>query len=90
MPRLLIASALAALVAACTSVREVRDFSGDTALLIECGPAIERCEARASDACPRGYDLLQTGQNDSVVASGTPSDRRSMAGADNVIKVKCR
>jgi len=90
MPRLLIASALAALVAACTSVREVRDFSGDTALLIECGPAIERCEARASDACPRGYDLLQTGRNDSVVASGTPSDRRSMAGVDNVIKVKCR
>lgn len=90
MPRLHIDSTLATLVAACTSVREVRDFSGDTALLIECGPAIERCEARARDACPRGYDLLQTGQNDTVVASGTPSDRHSMAGVDNVIKVKCR
>ena len=90
MQRLLIGLTLAALAAACTSVKEVRDFSGDTALLIECGPAIERCEARARDACPRGYDLLQTGQNDTVVASGTPSDRRSMAGVDTVIKVKCR
>jgi hypothetical protein len=79
-----------ALLAACTSVKEVRDISGETALMIECGPRIERCEARAREACPRGYDLLQTGQNYTVIDSGTPGERRSMAGVDHAIKVRCR
>ena len=88
-PRILLA-ALLALPAACTSVREVRDFTGDTALLVECGPNIERCQARAAEACPRGYDVLATGENQTVIISGTPSDRRTMASADQVMKVKCR
>ena len=83
-------AALLALPAACTDVREVRDFTGDTALQIECGPNISRCEARAREACPRGYDVLATGENQTVVASGPLSDRRTMAGTDNVMKVKCR
>lgn len=87
--RLLLA-ALLALPAACTSVREVRDFAGDTALLIECGPDIRRCHARAAEACPRGYDVLATGENRTVVTSGTQGDRRTVASADQVMKVKCR
>ncbi len=85
-------AACAALLAlpACTDVREVRDFTGDTALQIECGPNIARCEARAREACPRGYDVLATGENTTIVASGTLSDRRTMAGTDKVMKVKCR
>ena len=90
MPFRFLLAALLALPAACTGVREVRDFTGDTALLIECGPEIARCEARAREACPRGYDVLATGENQTVVASGTPGDRRTMASADRVIKVKCR
>ena len=88
-PRLLLA-ALLALPAACTGVREVRDFTGETALLIECGPDIARCRARAAETCPRGYDVLATGENQTVVQSGTPGDRRTMTGADQVMKVKCR
>jgi hypothetical protein len=87
--RLLLASLLV-LPAACTSVREVRDFTGDTALVIECGPGIERCRTRAAEACPRGYDVLATGENQIVVRSGTPGDHRTMTGADQVMKVKCR
>jgi hypothetical protein len=75
---------------ACTGVREVRDFTGDTALLIECGPNVERCQARAAEVCPRGYDVLATGENQTVVTSGGMSDRRAMVSADQVIKVKCR
>jgi hypothetical protein len=82
--------ALLLLTAACTSVREVRDFTGETALLIECGPNIERCQARAAEACPRGYDVLATGENQTVVASGGMSDRRTMVSADQLMKVKCR
>lgn len=78
------------LLAACTSVKEVRDFTGETALVIECGPRIERCEARAREACPRGYHVLATGENTTVIASGAPGDRRTMSSADNVMKVKCR
>lgn len=88
--RLLVPTVLVLLAAACTSVREVRDFTGDTALLIECGPDIARCEARAREACPRGYDVLATGENTTIVASGTLGDRRTMASADQVMKVKCR
>ena len=88
-PRLLL-MVLFALPAACTSVREVRDFTGDTSLLIECGPDIARCRARAAEACPRGYDVLATGENQTIVAGGTPGDRRTMASADQVMKVKCR
>ena len=88
--RLAAIAALISLPAACTDVREVRDFTGDTALQIECGPNIARCEARAREACPRGYDVLATGENQTVVASGSPGDRRTMASADNVMKVKCR
>jgi len=88
-PRRLVA-ALLPLLAACTSAREVRDFTGETALLIECGPRIERCQARASEACPRGYDVLATGENQTVVGSGTPGDRRIMSGVDNVMKVRCK
>jgi hypothetical protein len=90
MPLRLLLAALLALPVACTSVREVRDFTGDTALLIECGPSIERCQARAAEACPHGYDVLATGENQIVVTSGSMSDRRAMAGADQVMKVKCR
>lgn len=90
MPARLLLIALLALPSACTSVREVRDFTGETALLIECGPDIARCEARARAACPRGYDVLATGENRTVVASGTPADRRTMTSADQVMKVKCR
>jgi hypothetical protein len=90
-PFCLIASAaLTALAAACTSVSEVRDFTGETALMIECGPDIARCEARAREACPRGYDVLATGENTTIVASGTLSDRRTMTSADQLMKVKCK
>jgi hypothetical protein len=88
--RLVAFATLFALPTACTGVREVRDFTGDTALLIECGPDIARCEARAREACPRGYDVLATGENTTIVASGSLSDRRTMASADNLMKVKCR
>jgi hypothetical protein len=75
---------------ACTSMREVRDFTGETALVIECGPSIERCQARAAEACPRGYDVLATGENQTVVTSGSLTDRRTMSSADQLMKVKCR
>jgi hypothetical protein len=39
---------------------------------------------------PRGYDVLATGENQTVVQSGTPGERRTMTGADQVMKVKCR
>lgn len=90
MPSRTLLALLLALPAACTNVREVRDFTGDTALLIECGPNIERCQARAAEACPRGYDVLATGENQLVVTSGGMSDRRSMSGTDQVMKVRCR
>jgi hypothetical protein len=90
MPSRLLLAALLTLPTACTSVREVRDFTGDTALLIECGPDIARCRARAAEACPRGYDVLATGENQTVVQSGTPGERRTMTGAHQVRKVKCR
>jgi len=88
--RRLAASTLAALIAACTSAKEVRDLSGETAIVIECGPRIERCEARARELCSRGYDVLATGENRVLVTSGTLGEPRTMSGVDNVIKVKCR
>jgi len=50
---------------------------------------VEQNARQALGLAHRGY-VLATGENRTVVASGTQGDRRTMASADQVMKVKCR
>ncbi|MBI3480025.1 MAG: hypothetical protein HY016_06675 [Nitrosomonadales bacterium] len=50
---------LLALLAGCASAKQVKGPGGEIAYLVQCGNAVKgKCTEKASDLCPKGYDLI--------------------------------
>ena len=82
---------LVPLAAGCgASVSETRDAFGQRALLVRCGVRAEQCHAKAKEACPGGYDVLASGEDRTVVTSGTVGSPQTMAVPENLLQVRCR
>ncbi|MGH7004241.1 MAG: hypothetical protein ACREIP_09870 [Alphaproteobacteria bacterium] len=89
--RTILLAILAAAAAACgATVSETRDQYGERALRIECGARVEECESKAKEICPRGHDVLQAGENRTIVTSGTPGSSSTMVMPEHLMTVRCR
>ena len=79
------------LAAGCAAtVSETRDPFGQPAKLIRCGVTAEQCHAKAMEVCPGGYEVLASGEDRTVVTSGTVSSPQSMSVPENLLQVRCK
>ena len=79
------------LAAGCGStVSDTRDPFGQPAKLIRCGVTAEQCHAKAKEVCPGGYEVLASGEDRTIVTSGSVGSPQTMAVPENLLQVRCK
>ena len=69
---------VAALMASCTTSKQIVMPSGDKANLIECGGTANKwssCYEKAGELCPSGYDILDRSEERGMMGNSPSIDR---------------